>query len=236
MPDLSRRSRLPEWMDGDDVSQAEYSACMADLAQVNTLTLARRPTIAFIDRAIRNMPADRVLTVVDVGFGAGDMLRALSRLAKRRGRHLRLIGIDLNPRSEPMARGITPPAMGIEYRTGDLFAWAAEEPIDIIISSLVTHHMDDTEIERFLRFMEERATLGWFINDLHRHALPYYFFRLFSAAMCWHPFVRHDGPLSIARAFTHADWVALIAKSGVGNVASIRWWFPFRWCVGRWRL
>lgn len=235
MPNLSRRSHLPEWMDGEDVSQAEYSACMTDLAQVNTLTLARRPTLAFVDRALRNMPANRVLTVVDVGFGAGDMLRAASRLAKRRGRHLRLIGIDLNPRSEPMARGVTPPGMDIEYRTGDLFAWAPDEPIDIIISSLVTHHMDDDEIVRFVRFMEERAAVGWLINDLHRHALPYHFFRLFSAAMRWHPFVRHDGPLSIARAFTRADWVVLLGQAGVGNVARIRWWFPFRWCVQRFR-
>ena len=43
-------------MDGDDVSQAEFTACMKDLAAVNTLTLARRPTLDFIGRALSGRP------------------------------------------------------------------------------------------------------------------------------------------------------------------------------------
>lgn len=233
MIDLQQRSNAPELMDGDDVSQAEFSACMDDLARVNTVTLARRPTLDFIDRALQATTPDRVLCVVDVGFGAGDMLRAIRRLAVRRGRDIRLIGIDLNPRSALAAKKATPADMDIEYRTGDYAAWPGDEPIDMVISSLVTHHMREAEILAFLGWMEAQSRVGWLINDLHRHRFPYYGFRTLSTVLRWHPFVRHDGPLSIARAFTRGDWEQRLKTAGIGREARISWWFPFRYCVER---
>ena len=72
------------------------------------------------------------------------------------------------------------------------------------------------------------ATLGWFINDLHRHPLPYWAFTALSTAVRWHPFVRHDGPVSIARAFKPDDWARIVPAG-----ARIERWFPFRLCVAR---
>lgn len=234
MPDFRVRSAEPEWMDGENVSDAEFAACLADLAIVNGVTLARPPTLAFVAEAWRRV-AGRRLTLVDIGYGQGDMLRAIGRAAMRRGIDIRLIGIDLNPRSLPAARASTPPDLAIDYRTGDLFELAEDEPIDLVISSLVTHHMTDAEIIRFIGWMERRAQAGWFINDLHRHPVAYHGFRALAAAMRWHPFVRHDGPLSVARAFRRADWQRLLAEAGVDHVAQLRWRLPFRYCVTRWR-
>lgn len=233
MIDLYQRSPEQELMDGDDVSPQEYAACMRDLARVNVVTLAPRPTLAFIDRAFRATPQDRVLTVMDVGFGEGDMLRAIHRLAVRRGRQVRLVGVDLNARSVIAASAVTPAEMRIEYWTGDYEVWAPDQPIDIVISSLVTHHMTQGEILRFLQWMEARARLGWLINDLHRHWFPYYGFTLLATVMRWHPFVRHDGPVSIARAFTRKDWGLLLRLAGLSGITAVRWWFPFRYCVER---
>jgi len=235
MVDLSRRSRDAEWMDGEDVPQQVFAACIEDLAQVNTLTLARPPTLAFLDRAFAATPADAVLTVVDVGYGAGDMLRAIARHAARRGQRCRLIGYDINPRSEPVARRLTSAGMEIDYRTGDAFALAAGDGVDLIVSSLVAHHMDDDYIVRFLRWMEATAARGWLVNDLHRHAIAYHGFRALAAAMRWHSFVRHDGPVSVARAFVREDWAALLVRAGLDGVAQVNWRFPFRYCVERLR-
>jgi 2-polyprenyl-3-methyl-5-hydroxy-6-metoxy-1,4-benzoquinol methylase len=231
MPDLRNRSALPELMDGDDVSQADFAACMVDLAKVNTLTLAREPTLAFVAQAVAKAPD--TLTILDVGFGAGDMLRSIARMLRRRGKQARLIGIDLNPRSEPAASAMTAPDMTIEWRTGDAFALAREERPDLIISSLVTHHMDDAEIVQFLAWMEATARRGWFVNDLHRHALAWYGFTAMARLARWHRFVQHDGPLSIARSFRRADWERLLAAAGSPADAAIHWRFPFRYCVER---
>lgn len=220
-------------MDGENVPEALFAACLTDLARVNTVTLARPPTLRFVAQAFERTPPGQVLTLVDVGYGAGDMLRAIHRLAERKGREIRLIGIDINPRSLPAARTETPAEMAIDFRTGD--AMAMDEPVDLIINSLVTHHMSNEEIIRFLGWMENRARVGWFVNDLHRHALPYHGFRLLSAVMRWHTFVRHDGPLSIARAFRREDWLALMERADLADKATLRWHFPFRYCVSCWQ-
>jgi hypothetical protein len=81
--------------------------------------------------------------------------------------------------------------------------------------------------------MEARTRLGWFVNDLHRHWFPYQGFRLLSTVMGWHPFVRHDGPLSIARAFHRDEIERLLDSAGVADKAQVHWRFPFRFCVER---
>ena len=75
-----------------------------------------------------------------------------------------------------------------------------------------------------------------FVNDLHRHWLPYRFFKIWSRLAGWHRFVQHDGPISISRAFVTADWRRLIARAGIAaDVAKVEWWIPFRLCVARMR-
>lgn len=223
-------------MDDPAVDEATFRDCLADLAAVNGWTLARPPTLGWLARATRGWPCGRRFALVDVGYGQGDMLRAIHAWATRRGFEPELIGVDLSPWSAPAARAATPPGMAIDYRTGDIFEASFDRPIDFIVSSLVTHHLDDEQLVRFLRWMETTAVKGWYVNDLHRHALAYHGFRLLSTVMRWHAFVRHDGPLSVARAFRRADWERLIARAGLDrSTLSLRWHVPFRLCLGRLR-
>jgi len=224
--DFARRAAEPEWMDADDVPPATYAALIADLARVNTVTLARPPTLAWLARATAGVDS---FSLVDVGFGHGDMLRAVARWAGRAGKRVQLTGIDLNPRSAPVAAAASE-GLGIRYLTGDAAALAGQP--DYVISSLVAHHMTDAELVEFIRWMEATAVRGWFINDLHRHRIAWTGFRLLAGLLRWHPIVRHDGALSVRRAFARADWAPLLAAAGVEG-AEIRWHLPFRWGVGR---
>ena len=46
--------------------------------------------------------------------------------------------------------------------------------------------------------------------------------------------VVHDAPLSVARAFTRADWERLLADSRLRpGAVSVEWFTPFRYGVGR---
>ena len=222
--DFSRRANLPEVMDADGLDPATYAAVIADLARVNTVTLARWPTIAWLRR---QLPSRVGFTLLDVGFGHGDMLRAIARWLQGRGLHAELAGIDLNPRSGPVAAAATDPSLGITYHSGraEALGW---QP-DFIISSLVAHHMRDDELVAFIQWMERTARVGWLINDLHRHWLAWAGFRTLAFVFRWHPIVAHDGALSVRRAFTRAELEALLAAAGVQ--AEIRWHFPFRWTV-----
>ena len=85
-----------------------------------------------------------------------------------------------------------------------------------------------------MTWMERLARRGWFISDLHRHPVPYHLFRLLARAARWHRFVRHDGPVSIARSFRPEDWRTLAQAAGLDPAElEIRWHVPFRLTVGR---
>jgi 2-polyprenyl-3-methyl-5-hydroxy-6-metoxy-1,4-benzoquinol methylase len=223
---LNPRSIAEEMMDAPDLAPEVYAAVLHDLAAVNTLTMARRPTLKFLRSALKSRTSFRLL---DVGFGEGDMLRAIARWAGHRGIAADLVGIDLNVNSAAAGRAATPPEMPIVYHAGD-YEQLAGERFDFIISSLVAHHMTHEQLVEFLQFMDREANLGWFINDLHRHKFAWLGFPVLAALMRWHPIVRHDGQLSIARSYRPDEWPAILSEADVHN-ARVRRIFPFRLCV-----
>ena len=227
---LADRALDDELMDDPALDARTYTEVLHDLAQVNTITLARRPTLAFLERAIGT---HRRFNLLDVGFGDGDMLRAIARWSARRGIAARLVGVDLNERSVAAARESTPSGMSIDYRAGD-YADLAGEGWDCVISSLVAHHMSREQLVAFLRFMERESRAGWLVNDLHRHGFAYAGWPVLAGLMRWHPIVRHDGHLSIARSYRPAEWGPLLAEAGVEGARVYRA-FPFRLCVEKLR-
>lgn len=235
--DFASRSTLDELMDTERVSFEEFRACLVDLCLINRLTFAYRPTLSFFERLRkRGLPAGRPLEVLDVGSGYGDMLRAVSAWAEKRGVAVSLTGVDLNPWSRQAAVEATRPGRDIRWVTADAFAYAPPEGVDVVISSIFTHHLPDPLVVRFLRFMESTARLGWFVNDLHRHPVPYHFFKRAARLARFHRFVQYDGPVSIARSFTREDWGRLLAEADVHRAAAqITWWVPFRFCVERFK-
>ena len=222
-------------MDADDLDAQTYIDVVGDLARVNALTLAARPTLAFLDRAIRSpaFQATSRLRLLDVGYGDGDMLRRIARWAHKRGIPVDLVGVDLNPRSALAAAAHTPADLPIQWLTGD-YATLADKGWDVVISSLVAHHMTHDQLVAFLRFMEENARLGWFVNDLERHGFAHWGFPILAGIMRWHPIVRHDGTLSIARAYRPAEWAPLLDEAGIDRAIVARC-FPYRLCVERLR-
>ncbi len=221
-------------MDAATLSDARYARVIADLARINALTLAARPTLAFFRRIAELRGASGApLRLLDVGFGHGDMLRRIARLAERMGVAVELVGIDLNHRSEAAARLATPAKLPIRYITGDYRDLAAQG-WDMIVSSLVTHHMSESERADFLRFMEVEASRGWLVNDLHRQRLPFIGYPALAMLALVDPIVRRDGQLSIARSFRASEWQAMLTDAGISD-AHIRRWFPYRLCIERFK-
>jgi 2-polyprenyl-3-methyl-5-hydroxy-6-metoxy-1,4-benzoquinol methylase len=229
MADLAMRSRQDEQMDAADLDVGVYERVLHDLARVNRVTFTARPTLAYLNRAAAGMKRFRL---IDVGFGDGDVLRAVGRWARKRGIAAELVGVDLNARSREIAQAATPPDLAIDYRAGD---YADQEgPWDFVISSQVTHHMTDAQLEAFLRHMEREARRGWLIVDLHRHGFAHWGFPILARLLMVHRIVREDGTLSIARSFRRHEWEAILADAGIdpGAVRIVRR-FAFRLCVER---
>ncbi len=229
-PDFRHRAQLTELMD-EPCTREELRACLRDLAQLNRWFLGYRPVLHWLNLALPASPK-RPIRILDVGCGYGDTLRRIERWALRRGIKVELAGLDINPDTAVIAAeaGLS----NIRWISADVFRYEPEQPVDCVISSLFTHHLGEADVVRFLEWMESHARLGWFINDLSRAAVPYHLLRVFAKLARLHPFVQHDGPVSIARAFVREDWERMCAAAGLtSNAVSIVPFKPARLCVMR---
>ena len=221
-----------EERDAAELPPDRYARVLADLSRINALTLAPRPTLGFLERVRARGAGDRPWRILDVGFGAGDMLVRIARWGERRGVALDLAGVDLNPKSEAVAEA----RLGGRARlvTGD-YRDLAGQGWDIILSSLVSHHMTPAQRAEFLRFMESEAARGWLVNDLHRRRLPFAGYPLLATLAWVDPIVRRDGQLSVGRSFRPAEWAAMLGEAlpDVASNCRIFRSFPYRLCVER---
>jgi 2-polyprenyl-3-methyl-5-hydroxy-6-metoxy-1,4-benzoquinol methylase len=234
--DFSRRvspRELPELMDGD-CSYEDFRDCLRSLEKVNRWLLGYRPMLAWLERLPHGL--NHRVHIVNVGSGGGDLLRQIAGWARRRGIAVQLTGIDLNPYAARAAAESTPKESGIAWVTGDALVYRPEKRVDIIVSSLMAHHLEDEEIIALLWWMEATARVGWFINDLERSERSCRMFGWAAGVLGWHRFVRHDGPVSFRRAFRKEDWVRLLAAADVPQeTVMVEHWRPGRLCVGRWK-
>ena len=144
-------------MDGD-CSYEDFRDCLRSLEKVNRWLLGYRPTLTWLERLPRGL--HKPLQIVDVGSGGGDLLRQIAGWARRRGIAVQLTGIDLNPYAARAAAESTPKELGITWVTGDAVVYRPEKPMDIVVSSLLAHHLEDEEIVALLRWMEATVQSG----------------------------------------------------------------------------
>jgi len=225
-------AELTEFMD-EPCSREELRACLSDLARVNRWFRSHRPTLDWLESLDLRQLGEPVI-ILDVGCGYGDMLRRVERWARTRGIAVELCGLDLNPDAIGIAEEATAPESRIRWMAGDVFEYEPDRPVHLVINSLFAHHLEDADVVRLLQWMEAHALTGWFVNDLFRAPIPYHLFGWFARLMRLHPFVRHDGPVSFARAFQPQDWHTLCASAGFSEsdyrIVSHK---PARLCVAR---
>ena len=118
--DFSRRSQATELMDTNPVSFEEFDDYLRDLERINILTLAYRPTLLWLKRAVADLPAGQTISVLDVGSGGGGMLRQLRKWARGKNLKLDLTGVDVNLWStNPAEESSMPRSCGF-YGSGNL--------------------------------------------------------------------------------------------------------------------
>jgi SAM-dependent methyltransferase len=214
-------------------SREEMRACLRDIARLNRWLLAYRPVRLWLESLDLQQIAEPV-RILDVGCGYGDVLRQIEQWAREKRLAVQLTGIDLNPDTVAIAADASKRDSAIEWLQADVFDYAPEQRPHLVVSSLFTHHLSNACVVRFVQWMEARSVLGWFIGDLVRHPTPYRLFRMLAWGTRLHPFVRHDGPVSILRAFVPEDWRRLCADAGLQEQdVLIRGYTPGKLCVMR---
>lgn len=226
MPDFSVRSTLPEKMDQPGVAEHETQQALRELEVINELLGGYNVVIGALKKI--KWPKETV-TIMDLGCGGGDMLRAVAKWASKENKKVELVGVDWNPVMTQYAKERSLGWQNISFRTLSIFDdRLMEQKADITMCSLFCHHFEDDELITLVKRMYVLAGSTVIINDLHRHWFAYYSIKALTRMFSKTYLVRYDGPLSVARALTRTEWEDILQRSDISNY-SLKWRWAWRW-------
>jgi SAM-dependent methyltransferase len=203
-----------ELLDAAAHDRAELEQSLDQVAEVNRLLGGRRA----VWLAVRPLLAAGATTsLLDLGTGSADIPLDLARRAADAGCEVRITATDLHPQMRAIARDRTARQPRIRIGAADaLMLPYADAAFDIVLLSLTLHHFEADDQLRALREAARVARRAVVINELERCRANYYGARLLAATR-WrgNRLTRHDGPLSVLRAFTRAELRALAGRAGL---------------------
>lgn len=227
MIDYTQRSLKKELLDGNAIPFKDIADNMNELDFINTYLGGHSITI---DGFKKLSGKKKSISVCEIGCGGGDNLHAINKFCKENNIDANFIGIDINPDCIAFARKKST-IENIDFITSDysLIDFKKDKP-SIIFSSLFCHHFTNDELVKMLQWMKENASLGFFINDLHRHPMAYNFIKYATRFFSKSYLVKNDAPLSVLRGFKKNEWENILAKAGI-KTYSITWKWAFRYLI-----
>jgi len=193
------RSLQSELMDSPDITGPVLDKFHRDLDFVNQC-LGTFPTIERFIRA-DDKPVRRVL---DIGCGGGALLDYLHRRMQ-----IEVVGVDRKPPSNAPV-----PIVEADAVTEKLPA------ADVAVCTLTAHHLTPDQIVALIRNVN-RSCRRFIIHDLIRHPLPLVLFTVFLCPLIGHE-AAADGRLSIRRAYTPAEFAAMVQEAISGTNATFQ--------------
>jgi ubiquinone/menaquinone biosynthesis C-methylase UbiE len=227
-PDLSVRSVIAEEMDQKGVSIEATEQALSEIATINKWLGGYTVILDALERI--DWP-DRPMTIMDLGSGGGDTLRAIALWATKNKKTVKLIGVDRNPVMTKYASSLSEQFDNIGYVTMSVFDPALLDiKADITMNSLFCHHFDNDELVQLIRVMRQIASHSVIINDIDRHWLAYYSIKMLTSLFSKAYMVKYDAPLSVARSLTRAEWENIMQRSGINDYL-LRWMWAWRWQI-----
>ncbi len=234
LPPLARAAGVLEIIDGPPVPFKDMACCMTDISRVNALFGGRMVTMIHVKRLLGALPADRLITVLDVGTGAGDIPRALVRWARRQGRRIRVFALDRDAATLQIAAELVHDYPEITFLRGDALALPIRpEAVDLTISAMTLHHLEPDAGVQYLAEMDRAARLGFVVNDLVRSRIAHAVVWLITRFITRSAISRHDGPLSVRRSYTPGEVTELCEKAGLLDANVVHHWPYLRFCAVR---
>ena len=210
---FARRSHERELLDAETLDPDDLRANLRELAMLNRLPGGAGASF----EAIRHLTdAADMVTVVDVGTGAGDLPRTFVRRARDIDSTWRITAIDSRPEILEIARRRLRNEPAVTIIEGDACALPLPDlSVDVAHASLLIHHLDEDDAVIALREMARVSRRGVVVNDLVRGLLPYLVTWTTTMALARNRYTRNDGPLSARRAYTLEELDRLLADAGL---------------------
>lgn len=225
--DTSNRSSEKEIMDDFTMKGVLFRDTLDKLEIINRFLGGNKVTINGLKELLKNQSKNKIITIADLGCGHGDILRDIAKFGRKNNYTFRLIGIDANIAAIAYAKELSKEYSELSFKAIDIFSEDfKKQSYDIVLCTLFLHHFKNNELISFLKTTIEKATIGVVVNDLHRHKLAYYLFKLIGFFVK-NKMIREDGLTSILRAFKKKD-IENISKQ-IKVYFSVQWKWAFRY-------
>lgn len=199
-------------------TQEEYDICLEQLDWVGEYLGGDRASFHALNQ-LNFSPT----SILDVGCGGGGFTKKLGAkydTCAVKGIDISSAAIDFAIRQNHLEN--------VEFERKYLEEMPSKS-YDIVIATLVCHHLKDEDLALFLKECLRVAKKRVVINDLHRHRVAYGAFWLVATLCFRNRLIVQDGCLSVKRSFVRRDWEEY--SKALNCRTSITWHFPFRWIV-----
>lgn len=211
---MKRTEHAPELLDEPEHDVTELARSLDHVAQVNRWLGGSRALLKHLAPFLADASTTSIL---DVGTGSADVPRRIVDWARKHGRSVHVRATDVHPQMQALAaeRCARYPEITVE-RADALGLPYEDKSFDVTLLSLTLHHFDGAAQARVLTEAKRVARRAVIVNELLRSPLNYAGARLL-AATWWrrNRLTRHDGPLSVLRAFEPEELIALAREAGL---------------------
>jgi ubiquinone/menaquinone biosynthesis C-methylase UbiE len=219
--EVDRLAGAIELMDLPGADPAELARTLTDLAWINRwlggLHLIRRHLASLLGGS------SAPIRILDVGTGYADVPRAIVRWGRRRGLPLEVEGIDHHDQIVRLARQASAAYPEIRIHRGDALALPYPPgSFDIVLASLVLHHMEGEAQVQLLRELHRVASRAVLVNDLRRGRWPLLVTWVALHLLSRNRLIRHDGLVSMRRGFLPEEMMELARRAGWRQVTVSR--------------
>ncbi len=212
-----RLQHVSERMDEPGLDEGLLARDLRHIEHVNAWLGGLRAVRALLRSRLR--PGAR-LTLLDVACGSGDVVRSIAGLARAHRAQVRIVALDRHPQILAIARARTPASLPITFVRADALALPFPDGhFDVVLMSLALHHFEGDACTRVLRELVRVAQGRVVVNELER-CWPNYLGAKLLAGTVWrgNSLARHDGPVSVLRAFTPEELRAALRSAGLEDV------------------
>ncbi len=197
-----------EALDERDLDCTVAEITLREIATTNVLFGGHRALRYGLRELCREIGALHYRRALDVGAGDG---QATAQVRRVLGNGVALVALDHHRSAAKLCR-----TRGVVSVVGDMWAMPLEpDSVDVVIASLVLHHVSRSHAARLIGQWHSVARLGVVITDLRRSSVASAGFELASRVLRFHPVTRHDGHVSIRRGFREHELARVISAAGV---------------------
>ena len=220
-----KRVVIPELLDDDAGSPPEVQSSLADLGRINRWFGGVRVLTRLLER-VAQRTGRRELTLLDVAGATGELPALASEQLRQKNIRLEVTVLDraLSHLAGRNSGSVVGNALALPFRDGSF---------DLVSCSLFVHHLEPPEVRQFVNEALRVGRLAALINDIRRHpvhlALVYAGLPLYRSRL-----TRHDGPVSIRRAYTPQEMRAMLAQTSAARV-DLSTHYLYRMGVIAWR-